>query len=469
MPRVIAYDFARLFIGPIFHTPRGIDRVDLAVAQQLFKDDASPNLGILPTPWGVRAFPSKVIRRWLANLNMLWADDIEIERDPQLLGLIRKVGRGTERAQSSPLDKLCCPSALSLPRKASRVLGQLQFTDIRLGRCARTTVPEGSAYLNIGQIGLAVPIFHNWLARRRDITCAMMLHDAIPLEHPHLVPAGADAHHARMIRTAARHADCLIFNSVASRDSVNHAMDRLERVQLPGMVRALPLPKAFFKVRTSLPALADIHYFVVVSTIEQRKNQELLIRVWSRLIDKMGEQAPHLIIVGSLGHDAERILAPLDARPILRRRIHVVSGLSSPALASLVLGAAGMLCPTWTEGFGLPLLEANAMGVPAIVSDIPAHREFGYKNTTYLPCDDDILWEKAILATRPVGLRERPPLSPSLTQAAYCDDIMAYLDRTTPSLRFQRMHLSPAEAETNEYGTLEKLGKFFKLKWRIQS
>lgn len=440
MPRVIAYDFARLFIGPIFHTPRGIDRVDLAVAQQLFKDDASPNLGILPTPWGVRAFPAKVIRRWLAYLNMLWADDIKIELDPQLLGLIKQIQRVTEGAQSSPLDELFWPSSLSLPRKALRVLGQLQVNDIRLGRCAHKTVPEGSAYLNIGQLGLAVPIFHNWLARRRDITCAMMLHDAIPLEHPHLVPAGADAHHARMIRTAARHADCLIFNSVASRDSVSHAMHRLERVQLPGMVRPLPLPKAFFKVRTSLPALADTHYFVVVSTIEPRKNQELLIRVWGRLIDRIGEQAPHLIIVGSPGHDAKRILAPLDARPSLRRRIHVVSGLSSPALASLVLGAAGMLCPTWTEGFGLPLLEGKAMGVPTIVSDIPAHREIGCENTTYLPCDDDILWEKAILATRPVGLRERPPLLPSLTEAAYCEDIMAYLDRTRPSLRYQRIY-----------------------------
>lgn len=432
MPRVIAYDFARLFIGPIFQTPRGVDRVDLAFAQHVFNDDASPNLGILPTPWGVRAFPAKMIRRWLAHLTSLWVEDIEIERDRQLLGLIQLIRTETEGAQGSPSDKLCGSSQLSFPRKTARLLGQLRFTGIPLGQCARKRVPEGATYINIGQIGLAVPIFHAWLAQRRDITCAMMLHDAIPLEHPQLVPTGADAHHARMIRTAARHADCLIFNSAASRESVNREMDRLEGVQLPSIVRALPLPKAYFEVDTSLPALADTPYFVVVSTIEPRKNHALLIRVWGRLIDQMGEQAPHLIIVGSRGHDAERILAPLDAYPSLSKRIHLVSGLSSPALAALVLGADGMLCPTFSEGFGLPVLEGNAMGVATIASDIPAHREIGNGCTTYLPCDDEELWQQAILATRPVGLRKRPPLSANLTEAAYCADILAFLDRGPP-------------------------------------
>ncbi len=91
MPRVIAYDLARLFIGPIFYTPRGVDRVDLAMARHVFDDDASPNLGILPTPWGVRAFPARIVRRWLAHLQHLWAEDTDIKHDARLCGLIEQM------------------------------------------------------------------------------------------------------------------------------------------------------------------------------------------------------------------------------------------------------------------------------------------------------------------------------------------------------------------------------------------
>ena len=433
MPRVIAYDLARLFIGPIFYTPRGVDRVDLAMARHVFDDDASPNLGILPTPWGVRAFPARIVRRWLAHLQHLWAEDTDIKHDARLCGLIEQM-RVSFDAVPPELDsaRVLQPPPLSFARKAVRLLAQLQSTGIPLGESAIQAVPQGAAYLNIGQIGLAVPIFHEWLAKRQDITCAIMLHDAIPLEYPHLVPSGAEAHHARMIQTAARYADCLIFNSEFSRKSVDSAMARLEQVQLPGMVRALPLPSAFFHASTSLPDLADVHYFVVVSTIEPRKNQELLIRVWERIIDRMDTQAPHLVIVGSRGFDSDRILAPLAARPSLYRRVHVVSGLSSPALAALVLGAAGMLCPTFTEGFGLPVLEGNAMGVPTIASDIPAHREVGNDNTIYLPCDNDEAWEYAILSTPPVGLCERPRIAHDLTETSYYTDLLAFLEHTPP-------------------------------------
>lgn len=94
-----------------------------------------------------------------------------------------------------------------------------------------------------------------------------------------------------------------------------------------------------------------------------------------------------------------------------------------------------MLCPTFTEGFGLPVLEANAMGVPTIASDIPAHREVGNAVTTYLPCDDDAAWENAILSTPTVAQRSRPPVPGHLTEARYCADIVEFVRGVTPLKR----------------------------------
>jgi glycosyltransferase involved in cell wall biosynthesis len=421
--RVIAYDLVRLFVGPLFLTPRGIDRVDLAMARQVFADPDSPNLGILPTPWGVRAYPAAVVRVLLAQLEELWVERLTEEQDPQLRYLIERL------TTSSPGHcEVRPPNRLTLLAKLRRILKLLWATGLPPGSAAKRAVPPGCVYINIGQLGLAIPIFHRWLERRGDILTAMMLHDVIPLDYPEFVSAAAAAHHERMVLTAARHADCLIFNSAYARDGVTVALSRHGRNGLPSLVRSLPLPAAYAEAMESPPRLADTNYFLVVSTIEPRKNHAMLFRVWRRLAARLGESAPHLVVVGALGRDAARILSMLDDEPSLRSRIHVVAGLSSRALASLTLGATGVLCPSLVEGFGLPLLEANSMGVPTIASDIPAHREVANATTVLLPADDDAGWESAIAVLEPVRQRIRPDIAPSLTEAAYCAALVTFIE-----------------------------------------
>ena len=422
---VIAYDISRLFIGPLFSTPRGIDRVDLALAREVFADPDSANLGILPTPWGVRAYPSVYVRRMLDKLEHLWCEHIPASGDPMLNQLLAHFSDPAARQRVLPF-----PKSLTLTAKFGRIFDLLGATNINLGYSARRAVPTGAIYLNVGQLGLAIPAFHYWLEDRPDITCALMLHDVIPLEHPQFVSAAAVAHHARMVRTVARHADCLIFNTAHAQERINDALRLHGRIQVPSLVRWLPLPADFAEAVGSLPELAEIHYFIVVSTIEPRKNHDLLIRVWRRLLKRMGQAAPHLIIVGAKGYRSSEILEQLELEPLLRSRIHIISGLSSPGLADLVLGAAAMLSPSCVEGFGLPVLEANAMGVTAIVSDIPAHREISGSATVLLSVDDECAWEHAILQTATVGIRSRPAIPLNLTEEAYCADILLFLKRS---------------------------------------
>lgn len=411
-PRVIAYDLTRLFIGPLFATPRGVDRVDLALARRIFADPGSANLGILPTPWGVRAYPARAVRKLLQKLEILWAEGETVERDGGLADLLERLS-SPERPDGPPL----VPPGITLGQGIRRIVEVLRVTGLPLGRPARSGVPRGAIYVNVGQIGLAVPFFHHWLHERQDITSALMLHDVIPLEYPHLV------------RTVAHHADCLIFNTAHARERVNEALARHGRAELPSLVRWLPLPDAFGAVEESLPQFAGPNYFVVVSTVEPRKNHDLLFRVWHRLTARMGRAAPHLIVVGAMGYRAEEIVGRIGRDPLVWSRIHFVSGLSSPALAALVLGATGMLSPSFAEGFGMPVLEATALGVPTLASDIAAHREIGGGGARLLPDDDEEAWLAAIAALPPAGLRCRPDLSPDLGEDAYCADLLAFLEQ----------------------------------------
>lgn len=423
MSRVIAYDVMRLFIGPTFLTPRGIDRVDLALARCIFADRATSNVGVLPTPAGVYAFSARQVRTLLTYVQDLWAEDVNPAGDPQLLLLLEKLGLQQAGWRADTPAK-----TLHLRDKVWRMVRMLGRTGLFPHRMAARTVPTGAVYLNIGQLGLAMPGFFNWFGARPDITRAMMVHDAIPIDYPHLVGPRAPMHHAQMIRTAAEHADCLIFNSAYTRNSVTAVMRDFGKDCPPSLVRSLPLPSTFGDVEGSVELLSGTRYFLAVSTVEPRKNYDLLLRVWRRLVADMGSAAPHLVIVGSPGTGADAILAPLQSDGALAARVHHLSGLSSPALASLVLGAAGMLCPSLAEGFGLPLLEANAMSVPAIASNIPAHCEVATPDTVLLPVDDEEGWARAVMAVPDAGKRRKPHIPHAMTEAAYCADIVAFID-----------------------------------------
>ena len=70
-------------------------------------------------------------------------------------------------------------------------------------------------------------------------------------------------------------------------------------------------------------------------------------------------------------------------------------------------GAVAVLVPSRKEGFGLPVLEAMAAGVPALASDTPALREVGGDAATYLPPGDPGAWADAISAAAAASPAER--------------------------------------------------------------
>jgi glycosyltransferase involved in cell wall biosynthesis len=86
-----------------------------------------------------------------------------------------------------------------------------------------------------------------------------------------------------------------------------------------------------------------------------------------------------------------------------------------------------VLCPSRAEGFGLPLLEANALGVPVIASDIPSHCEVAREGTILLSCDDPEGWTQSVAAHEAGGARQTPPVADDGCEQAYCLDILAFL------------------------------------------
>lgn len=235
-------------------------------------------------------------------------------------------------------------------------------------------------YLNVSHTDFDLDSHHGWV-RASGVQPVYLLHDLIPIEHPHFTTPHKSARHAGRVRRALETASGIIANSHATASAIT-AFARAQGLEAPPILGA-PLG-AHSLPATPLPGLRLPASFVCVSTIEQRKNHMLLLDVWQRLITRHGEAAPHLQLIGRWGVGSQAVRLRYQSDPQLRRFVTIHSQCSDTEIARHLRAARALLAPSRAEGFGLPVVEALKLGVPVIASDLPAFREAGGPIPTFL-------------------------------------------------------------------------------------
>jgi len=147
----------------------------------------------------------------------------------------------------------------------------------------------------------------------------------------------------------------------------------------------------------TVPTLPDKPYFVCLGTIEPRKNHLLLLNLWRELVARRDGEAPALLLIGRRGWEIESTIDMLDRCPALRGIVSQRGPLSDNETAHLLRNARALLLPSFAEGFGFPLAEALALGIPVLASDLPALREIGGAVPEYFGPLDGAAWREAIL------------------------------------------------------------------------
>jgi glycosyltransferase involved in cell wall biosynthesis len=202
--------------------------------------------------------------------------------------------------------------------------------------------------------------------RRRGRGLVVTVHDTVPWTHPETLTPRGVAWHRRTITRAAGHANALVVPTRAV------AEDLAGRVPLTSEPRVVPegvtpalLAEPAPATRLDLPP----EYLLAIGTIEPRKGYQHLIRA---LAEPNAPDIP-LLIIGRPGWGDLDL--PALAADTGYRRLRVLTDVTDGELSALLRGATALVAPSLAEGFGLPLIEAMALGLPVVHSDAPALSE----------------------------------------------------------------------------------------------
>jgi glycosyltransferase involved in cell wall biosynthesis len=190
---------------------------------------------------------------------------------------------------------------------------------------------------------------------------------------------------AQVISRATAHADELISGSEAARDDVCRELgiDPGRVTVIPhGAGRAAvgdPVSEDVLRLRYGLTGSDRV--VLCPAAKRPHKNQEVLIRAMTELDDLV------LVLAGH-PESYEAQLRELAQSTGVAGRVRFVDYVPDSELEGLYALASCVAFPTRGEGFGLPVVEAMARGVPVACSSIPVLREVGGDAATYFDCDD---------------------------------------------------------------------------------
>ncbi len=137
--------------------------------------------------------------------------------------------------------------------------------------------------------------------------------------------------------------------------------------------------------------LSSKTYLLALSDHTPRKRAGLLLDLYERLLE-VESTTPPLVVLGWRGKPA----AELRKRRALHRRVVVLPHLGDHLLPGLYTGAVATILTSQHEGFGLPVLEAQACGSPVVCARVTALPEVAGDGALFVDSNDPDAWVEAI-------------------------------------------------------------------------
>ena len=203
---------------------------------------------------------------------------------------------------------------------------------------------------------------------------AAVMYDVIPYRYPDIYFTDPNARRQAELRAPlARTTDILLaisdFAASTAADELAFPIERIATIGA-GVEHRFQPPSDDPRTRCLRVLPADVgRYVVSVAGGDERKNTEGLLRAWTHVDRTLGASV-HLVVAGAHTSEVLRRWQAWAADAGVTERVVFTGAVDDDELVALLQGAALSVMPSLEEGFGLPVLEAAACGVPAIGSNV---------------------------------------------------------------------------------------------------
>ncbi len=225
------------------------------------------------------------------------------------------------------------------------------------------------------------PAVYSWFPMRPGVPIVVTLHDAIAEHFPELIFPGRKGRalwNLKMTLARWQARRFMTVSAAAKREIVEHLGIKAERIDVvseaadPSFYPVTDARKrAEARLRAKLPA--DGRFILYASGLAPHKNIAGLVEGFSKAVSRAGLEDVHLALVGDpegggFHSNYRQLLAQTQSEPLLRGRVHFTGYVSDEDLVSLYSDALAAAVPSFSEGFGLPAVEAMACGTPVLAS-----------------------------------------------------------------------------------------------------
>lgn len=232
------------------------------------------------------------------------------------------------------------------------------------------------------------------------VTCC---YDLIPVLYPQYCVNDVASHFTSYFLDVADGSDLVLCISRQSEKDLNDMLTRTGGARPPTWVFPLGdnVPQAdAHGVSASIQDLCKEPFILYVSTIERRKNHEILYRAY-HLLCAAGhkKKLPKLVFVGMQGWGVGDLMKDIELDPLVANTILRLNHVTDTELKALYEASLFCVFPSLYEGWGLPVGEALAMGKVVLASDRGSLPEVGGELVKYIDPWSAQAWAQAILET----------------------------------------------------------------------
>jgi glycosyltransferase involved in cell wall biosynthesis len=228
-------------------------------------------------------------------------------------------------------------------------------------------------------------------ARRRGVRIIPFIHDIIPITHPEYCDTNLASLFWRTLSELIYASDYVLTNSDFTQFELKRFIAENGGRQMP--MCTIPLAHSMMsdaKAASVWPrALSRVkgRRYVVMSPRSRGVNHLFVVKAWQAMISQ-GIAVPDLIFVGRKGWKIDSLTQLLNDTKNLNGKIHIVHDLSDAELNGVYAHAMFTLFTSVVEGWGLPVGESLAHGVPCVVTRAASLPEVGGDFADYITPDD---------------------------------------------------------------------------------